>query len=207
MSAPEWGCERRTLAISTMASRAGGSEYRHAAIEITIDRFEPREALTFHLRADWNSAGYEREIRNDVSHVPPGWSERFAIHASLEAVVYSILDEIDLSAPGSILRESRVAPDPGHGVSTKTVVEMAAGASESVADIVRQAVPRREKNRAATESRGPISTVAELDVRRDAKWDASGRGRLLGGNCRLRMGERALGRDEQDQARDNTSNE
>ena len=75
---------------------------------------------------------------------------------------------------------------------------MAAGASKSVADIVRQAVPRREKNRAATESRGPISTVAELDVRRDAKGDASGRGRLLGGNCRLRMGERALGRDEQD---------
>ena len=84
---------------------------------------------------------------------------------------------------------------------------MAAGASERVADIVREAVPRRDKNRATAESRGPICTVAELDVRRDAKWDASGRGRLLGGNCRLRMGERALGRDEQDQARDNTSNE
>lgn len=181
MSAPEWGCERRTLAISTMASHAGGSEYRHATIEITIDRFEPREALTFHLRADWNSAGYEREIRNDVSHVPPGWSERFAIHASLEAVVYSILDEIDLSAPGSILRESRVAPDPGHGVSAKPVVEMAARTPERIAHIAGQAVACREKDRAPAQGRDAICTVAELGVRRDPKRSASRRRSLLRG--------------------------
>jgi hypothetical protein len=186
-----------------VASRAGGGEYRNAAFEITTEWLEPDETLSIHLRADWNSIRQERQVRDDVSHVSPGGDKRFTVHASLEAVVYSVLDEIDFSASRSILRESRVAPDPGHGILPKTIVEMTAGASERIADIAREAVPRREKNRTPAHGRDTIGAVVELSVGRDSKCHAPGSRGLLRGNSRLWT--RALGWNEQDQARNNTS--
>ena len=73
--------------------------------------------------------------------------ERSSVHAPPKAIVDSVLDEIDLAAPGAVLREPRVASNPRHGVRLHAVPEVAAGAAQRIADVMWETVPGREQNR------------------------------------------------------------
>ena len=127
-----------------MTARASGCESGFAARGIAFHRRQPWEALALHLGADGDSRREKCKIRDDVVHIFAGGVQTPTVHAALEAVVDSVFDQIDFSASRAVLRKSRVAPHPRHGVATQTAVEVTAGAAEGVTDVAGQAVTRGE---------------------------------------------------------------
>lgn len=124
-----------------MAPGTGRFEYRHAAPEITVCRVQPGEPLSFHFGADRDPGREKREVRDDVTHVAAGRVQGLSVHAAAEAVVDAVFDQVDFAAARTVLRESRVAANPGHRSGLQAVVEMTAGAAERVADVAGKTVP------------------------------------------------------------------
>jgi hypothetical protein len=120
-----------------VAPRAGIRKYASTAVRITLERLETGKSLSLHLDADGHSAGQECEICHYVPHVPAGWNECRSIHAPAEAVVDSVLDQIDLPAPRAVLGISRECADPRHRIAAQSAVEMTTGAPQGIPDVTR----------------------------------------------------------------------
>ena len=166
--------------------------------DVTRKRPQRREALSFHLHANGQSAREKCEIADDVTHVAARGIEGASVQASPKTVVDPVFDEIDLAAARAILRESRVAPHPWHGAGLEAVVEVTAGAPQRVADIARQAVPGGEEDRTPSKGSDPEYAVAQLRVGRDPEPGAwFGSGLDCGGGVRLAASGRVLECSEQ----------
>jgi hypothetical protein len=169
---PKWGREGGAGAVRAVATCARGCKNASPTLGVAAQRLKPRETLALHLYPDRHSARQKGEIRDYVTHVPAPGCECAAIHASPEAVVDPVLDEIDFAASGAVLRESGEGANPGHGVATQATVQVTTGAAERITDVMWKAVACRQKERAPPKRGCPVHAVFQLIDRRNPKGNA-----------------------------------
>src|SRR5438034_10861257 len=88
----------------------------------------------------------KREVREDVAHIGSSRVDRRAVHAAAKAVVHAILDGLDGTAAGAVLRITREHADP-RAILAPPGVQMTARTAQLVAYVVREAVVRHRENR------------------------------------------------------------
>jgi hypothetical protein len=69
---PQRWSQRRTLSSASVTPYARRCENCHPAGEVTLELLEFGQALSFHLDADGEAGGEEREVADDVAHVSTG---------------------------------------------------------------------------------------------------------------------------------------
>jgi hypothetical protein len=111
-----------------MANAAFRGKGRGTTRRITLENRNAWKTLAFDLRENRIATGEERHIGNDVAHVATLRNQRLSVHAALEAIVDPVLDDLNSSHARPVLRESRVNADPGHRVTPRAVIGVAAHA-------------------------------------------------------------------------------
>jgi len=189
MRSPERRRQRRALPIRAVAPAACARENAGTAPGVALERLKTGESLSIHLDPDRHSARKKCEIGHDVSHFSSRGSQRRPVHATAEAVVDSVLDQIDFAAPCAILRVTREGTDPRHCVAAQSAIEMATRTAQGITNVMRYTVARREQKGAPSERRCAVRAVLELALGRNAKWHSRCRG-LLRERGRFRVNDR-----------------
>jgi len=185
LRSPQWRSQRRAHSARSVTPSARRNKNGRSTTRISLEWLEPRQTLSFDLRSDGDARRQKCEITHDVAHVASGWIESAAVHAPLEAVVDSVLYEIDLAAARAVLGEAGVASDPRHRPGLQAAVQMTAGAAERIADVAGQAVACSQEERAAAKCRRAVGAVAQLNVGGNPEPHALLGRTLLGGRCRV----------------------
>jgi len=185
--APQWRSRRRlrrsraAIAIGCMTCRACRRVDLSSPCGVANERIQFGNAQSLHRRSRRVAAREERDVRDHVAHVATFGSQRPAVQASLETVVDAILEQIHMAASSAILGESRVCADERHCVRHCSIGEVAVGAVQCRAGILRKTVAR-VVNQRATPLNG-LESNRVLDLRLVGNSEGQG-----GRCCNLRRG-------------------
>ena len=182
---PQGRSQRRAHSVRSVTPSARRNKNGRSTTQISLEWLNLWQTLSFDLRSDGHARRQKCEVAHDVAHVPSGWIECAAVHAPLEAVVDSVLDEIDLAAARAVLGEAGVAADPRHCAGLQAAVQMTAGAAERIADVAGQAIACSQEERTAAKCRRAVRAIAQLNVGRNPEPHAWLGQTLLGGRCRV----------------------
>ena len=145
-----------------MTTRAGFQEDGSPPNRIRTQRFQWPEAKAGNLSRRRDPPGNKGKVGDNVPHVPPIPRECGPIEAPLEAIVDSVLEQIDQGITGPVLGESRIHSDQRQGSGLGALPKMTTETSEIGTNVTGQAIrsvpqqPPPPPNREAERTQGNI---------------------------------------------------